>query len=82
MDGIEMESCGDNGRGGNKPVARGFHPARGPLEGGVLQPLNAMRIATATARARKGNPLAEPSQKGVASVCSRVGTDAWTNSPC
>eukprot|EP00966_Prymnesium_polylepis_P054114 1251024-Prymnesium_polylepis.1 len=66
-----MESCGDKGRVGNKPVARAFHPrARGPLEGGVLQPLNAMRIATATARPQKTNPL--PSQKGSrASVRSR-----------
>eukprot|EP00966_Prymnesium_polylepis_P295860 6833263-Prymnesium_polylepis.1 len=36
-----------------------------------------MRIVTATARAQKTNPLAE--LKGLASVCSRVGTDAWHN---
>eukprot|EP00966_Prymnesium_polylepis_P278566 6436027-Prymnesium_polylepis.1 len=54
-------------RRGNKLVARDSHPARGPLEGGVLQPLNAMRIAIATARAQETSPLAEP--KGLASVC-------------
>ena len=34
-----------------------------------------MCIATATARAQETSPLAEP--KGLASVCSRVGTNAW-----
>eukprot|EP00966_Prymnesium_polylepis_P282068 6518080-Prymnesium_polylepis.1 len=34
-----------------------------------------MRIATATTRAQETSPLVEP--KGFASVCLRVGTNAW-----
>ena len=72
--GIEYESCSNNGRRGNKPIVRAFHPARGSLEGGVLQPLNAMWIAAATAQANDITPLAEP-QRLTRSISERVVTD-------
>ena len=75
LDGIDIESCGDNRRRAarNRPIAQTFHPARSTFEGSVLQPLNATRIAAATARAKRARPLAEP--EGLTSVGKRVVTD-------
>jgi hypothetical protein len=70
----EVKACGDNERLWNRPGAQAFHPARCTPERGVLEPLDAIRIAAVTARAKRARSLAE--LKGRASVGESAIIDA------